>query len=191
VTGVVRSYGYRGPENLRLASQQATTGTTIQHLGDLEGWLAEHAEAETEGATFVVMLDGALRLAARRTEHVACARGEPVLAAGEVVFARTADGILVSEMTNQSTGYCPKPESWPAVAAALRGVGLVAPDGYTRAFVFRHCSQCNQLNIVKDDWFYCAACGTPLHEGVGVGRRVRDPLRRQPRATRDRRDHSL
>jgi hypothetical protein len=108
------------------------------------------------------MIDGTLRLAARRTEHVACAQGAPVLAAGEIRFTRAELLPQVLEITNQSTGYCPEPESWPAVAAALGAIGLAAPDGYTRKFVFRRCPQCGQLNIVKDDWFYCGACDAAL-----------------------------
>lgn len=158
----VRRYTYRGPESIRPRSRQSGTGTTIECLGGLEGWLAAHPEAAAESATFVVTTAGALRLAARRTEHVDCAQGEPVLAAGEVAFARTAGGIAVGEITNQSTGYCPEPESWPAVAAALGRLGLVTPEGYTRAFLFRRCPRCGQFNLVKDDWFYCGACDSAL-----------------------------
>jgi hypothetical protein len=103
-----------------------------------------------------------LRLAARRTEHVACAQGAPVLAAGEIRFTRADAMPQVREITNQSTGYCPEPESRPAVAAALETIGIARPDAYTQEFVFRRCTQCGQLNIVKDDWIYCGACDAAL-----------------------------
>ncbi|MEU6730442.1 hypothetical protein ABZ917_42625 [Nonomuraea wenchangensis] len=35
-------------------------------------------------------MDGVLLLAPRRSEHVACAGGRPVLSAGEISFAREA-----------------------------------------------------------------------------------------------------
>jgi len=108
------------------------------------------------------MIDGSLSLAPRRTEHVACAQGAVVLAAGEVRFTGTEETLLVDEITNQSTRYCPEPDSWPVVATALSAIGLAAPDGYTLEFVFRRCAQCDQLNIVKDGWFYCGACDGEL-----------------------------
>ena len=113
-------------------------------------------------ATFVVDLAGWLRLAPRRSEHVACAGGEPVLAAGEMSFAQMASGPTVAAISNQSTGYCPEPESWPAVARALTFLGGGAPAGYTTIFIFRRCRACGQINLVKEGWFYCAVCQTPL-----------------------------
>ena len=66
------------------------------------------------------------------------------------------------EVSNQSTGYCPEPESWPAVARALAFLGTDAPPGYTTVFIFRRCTACGQINLVKEDWFYCAVCQAPL-----------------------------
>lgn len=59
----------------------------------LARWLAGRPLDELgEPFTFVVGLDGQLRLASRRSEHVDCASGQPVLAAGEVLFVRDAGG---------------------------------------------------------------------------------------------------
>ncbi len=63
-----------------------------------------------------------------------------------------------------STGYCPEPESWPAVAAALDKAGIRHPNKFTRAFLFRRCENCKQTNIVKEDNFTCAVCGTELNK---------------------------
>ncbi|WP_211240655.1 hypothetical protein [Hamadaea tsunoensis] len=65
-------------------------------------------------------------------------------------------------MSNQSTGYCPEPASWPAVAAACERAGLAHPGGFTAAFEFRRCPDCGQVNIVKGDDFVCAACDGDL-----------------------------
>jgi len=111
-------------------------------------------------ATFVVDLDGTLLLAARGSEHVACASGRPVLAAGELFIGDTA----IVEATNQSTGYCPEPGSWSAVGQAFDRIGVARPRGYTAAFVFRRCVHCGQLNVVKDDWFECDVCAAALPE---------------------------
>ena len=58
---------------------------TSAHI--LPRWLAGRPAGElSEPFTFVVGLDGELRLAPRRSEHVDCAAGQQVLAAGEVLF---------------------------------------------------------------------------------------------------------
>jgi hypothetical protein len=67
-------------------------------------------------------------------------------------------------VSNQSTGYCPEPESWPAVALALRAAGLNAPDGYSPALIFRRCLACSSKNIVKDGVFVCGVCESDLPE---------------------------
>ncbi len=54
---------------------------------------------------FVIGMDCALRLAPRRSEHVACAGGDMVLSAGEISFMSEAGRWAVSAVSNQSTGY--------------------------------------------------------------------------------------
>ncbi|MFB4295870.1 hypothetical protein [Actinomadura sp. NTSP31] len=71
--------------------------------------------------------------------------------------------MIVGEISNQSTGYCPDVISWPAVAAALDRAGVDHPAAFTRPIVFRRCPQCGQSNIVKDDHYVCALCETPLN----------------------------
>jgi hypothetical protein len=117
----------------------------------------------------VAGLDGWLRLAPRRSEHVDCAAGQPVLAAGEVRFARDGAGWSVSEITNQSTGYCPDPDSWPAVAVALDRIGLAHPGDFTHKLVFRRCPGCGQLNIVRDGDFACGVCGSAWPAQWNIG----------------------
>ncbi|MFC7548727.1 hypothetical protein [Plantactinospora sp. GCM10030261] len=157
-----RSYRYVGPVDV-LASGSREDGRRIDSAGDLAEWLATLNPAErAEPHTFVVDDTGGLRLAPRRSEHVACAGGRPVLSAGEITFARQDTGWTVTEVSNQSTGYCPEPSSWPVVAAACDRAGLPHPGGFTTAFEFRRCSACGQLAIVKDDDLTCAACGGEL-----------------------------
>ncbi len=113
-------------------------------------------------ATFVVDDQCMLLVADRRSEHVACAGGRPVLSAGEMFFRLANSGVEVVEVTNQSTGFCPEPESWPAAAFALERADLPHPAGFTQAFVFRRCPVCKERNVVKDGWFFCSLCGTDL-----------------------------
>src|SRR5829696_6841831 len=82
-------FRYVGPEHVRAAAAHEQPGTEIQSIADLERWLEQHAaerEATGTAATFTVSLDGRMRLASRRSEHVACAGGLPVLSAGEISF---------------------------------------------------------------------------------------------------------
>jgi hypothetical protein len=61
-------------------------------------WLAGRRRSDViEPFTFVVDIDGRLRLAPRRSEHVALAGGQPVLAAGEMTFAPAGSGWRVRE----------------------------------------------------------------------------------------------
>jgi hypothetical protein len=147
----VRRYAYLGPEELAVGGP----APRVHSRADVVAFVA--ASQERVGAlvpaTFVIGVDGALRLAPRGSEHVACAGGADVLAAGELYF----DGPEVVGASNQSTGYCPEPASWPAVAAALDRLGVQHPGEFTSVFSFRVCGSCGQLNVVKDPW--CAACG--------------------------------
>jgi hypothetical protein len=85
-----------------------------------------------------------------------------VLAAGEMRFVVGRDGWRVAEVTNQSTGYCPEPDSWPAVTAVLERENFRHPSDFTSKIIFRRCPDCGERNIVRDDDFNCAICGGTL-----------------------------
>jgi|GEM_PF-3327136 len=132
-----RQYHYVGPADIReraLASSSA--GTPIRSASDLSTWIASNSsDAEVDDsliATFTVGIVGILLLAPRRSEHVACAGGGPVVSAGEITFSSDQN---VSAITNQSTGFCPEPESWPVVAAALDAIPIRRPDNFTTQVV--------------------------------------------------------
>lgn len=141
----LRQYQYVGPAEIRdSALASSASGTPIGSIDDLARWLTSRAaDTEADGsliATVTISVDGILLLAPRRSEHVACASGGPVLSAGEITFCSDGD---VSEITNQSTGFCPGPESWPAVAAALDRIPDNRPDDFTSRIVFRLYPGCN------------------------------------------------
>jgi hypothetical protein len=146
-------YAYTGPPELLAQVRPGVMGAPITSSADID-----RMAPDGEPFTYVVDLDGTLRVAPRRSEHVACAGGRPVLAAGEIAFERPDGGWEVAEVSNQSTGYCPDPVSWPEVARALDRAGIAHPDGFTATFVFRHCPGCGELNVVKDEYYVCAFC---------------------------------
>ncbi|MFF3606908.1 hypothetical protein [Streptomyces sp. NPDC002463] len=164
-----RSYRYVGPAELKAAVRPDSGGYRIGSAADFGSWVAERSAAElAEPFTFVVGTDGVLRLAPRRSEHVACAGGGMVLGAGELSFVREARRWAVGEVGNHSTGYCPDVSSWSAVARALDEAGLGRPSGFTHEVVFRRCPGCQECNIVREDDFVCVFCGSELPEAWNV-----------------------
>ncbi|MEV5609786.1 hypothetical protein [Streptomyces sp. NPDC052225] len=166
----LRSYRYVGPAELLETVRPGTEGRVVRSGADLV--------VGEEPFTYVVDPAGRLRIAPRRSEHVACAGGGPVLAAGEIGFVVTAAGPSVGEVSNQSTGYCPDLPSWAAVAAALDAAGIPRPDGFTHPVVFRRCERCQEHAIVREDDFVCVFCGAdlPLHWNIDPPE-LRDPVR--------------
>ena len=165
----MRRYAYVGPEHVRSAATGAPAGTPIGSPDELARWISSQHDADGAAltATFVVALDGAIRVANRRSEHVACAAGQPVLSAGEIRFS--LDGTRVVAASNLSTGYCPEPESWPAVADALDRAGIAHGLRFDDEMTFRRCPECGERNVVKDSWFVCAICNAALPADWNLG----------------------
>lgn len=138
----------------------------IRHTQDVILWVKvtgqEWDRDHSIIATFIIDIEGKLWIADRHSEHVQCAQGSDVLSAGEITFTVEIQGIAVSAITNQSTGYCPEPESWLSVAAALDNAGIPYPPGFTAAFLFRRCEACGMTNIIKEDVFECGVCQSEL-----------------------------
>jgi hypothetical protein len=184
-----REYEYVGPREFRDAAKSQPSGSRIISFDDLRAWLTStQTDRSPDGtyiATFTIDVDGGLLLAPRRSEHVACASGGPVLSAGEIGFD---DELTVTEITNQSTGFCPEPESWANVATALDRIGIRHPGRLTTEVVFRLCPSCGERNIVKDDWYYCTICDADLpriwnfSRNANVGEQCGE---REPPMTRD------
>ena len=154
-------YHYVGPAEVLAAARPLAPARAVLAREDIPG--------ADEPFTFVIDLDGTLRLAPRRSEHVACAGGMPVLSAGEIAFEQGPDGPEVTSVTNQSTGYCPESGSWPAVAAALDRIAVPHPGRFTDEFTFRRCPGCGERNLVRDGDFTCAICDVELPAAWNFG----------------------
>jgi hypothetical protein len=161
---VTKLYSCVGPAAIAERARTAPGGRRIRSPDDVGDWIRA-TDQELHGglviATFVVDAEGRLLIADRRSEHVACAGGAVVRSAGEMTFA-VGPPIEASAVSNQSTGYCPEPESWPAVAATLRAVGFAAPATFDPACHFRRCLSCADVTLVKNGVFECGLCGVPL-----------------------------
>lgn len=163
-----RAYQYVGPKDIAEGVAGAPEGALILNGTDIVQWIREtRQEPDADGlfvATFVIDDDGLLRIADRRSEHVACAGGKPVRSAGEITFELTGRGPRIAAITNQSTGYCPEPRSWEAVAIALdvAKIDYQGLDGFDPAFEFRRCVSCASINLVKNNVFRCSLCDAHL-----------------------------
>lgn len=162
----MRMYKYVGSDEVRASAVGFPIGTRIQSIDNLKAWINKTSQQPDAWglipATFVVDAECYLRIADRHSEHIACAGGASIMAAGEIFFSYDNQKPEVIEVSNQSTGYCPEPESWEFVASALDKIQLCHPGRFTTEFVFRRCPICGQLNIVKDDLFLCAVCNSDL-----------------------------
>ncbi|ARU55868.1 hypothetical protein OLMES_1794 [Oleiphilus messinensis] len=162
----MKEYIYVGSNELLDLVKKIPKGQVVFDGASVAKWINEtdqELNADDEIiATFVVNTFGQLVIADRQSEHVVCAGGENVLSAGEITFHVGKNSVVVTEITNQSTGYCPDIVSWDAAEAALNLAGLKHPEGFTRKFVFRKCEKCGELNIVKEAWYVCVFCDTDL-----------------------------
>jgi hypothetical protein len=113
-------------------------------------------------ATFIVDTDGAFWIADRGSEHFACARLESLLSAGEVFFTLFGSTPSIYRITNQSTVYCPEPDSWKSVEMALSKTGIEFPDGFEPPFEFRRFTGGRTLAIVRGEVLTCLMCRTDL-----------------------------
>lgn len=157
-----RHYTYVGPRELEAQAGSAIPRLQPNTSAELSQWLKLQGLKPPVTLTFVVTLEGHLRVSPRHAEHVACAEGRPVLAAGEIEFVQAAAHLRVASLTNQSTGYCPEPDCFRAVAASLRAIGIAAPECFSHDFIFRRCERCLSICIVKELDFSCPSCSAAL-----------------------------
>ena len=167
-------FHYVGPPELR-AQRIQTARFRVEVAADISAWVRTQPRGEALVATFVVDARGALWIADRRTEHIACSRGEAVQTAGELSFEVRGTRVEVVAASNQSTGFCPRVESWNSLERALDAAGLTHPPTWTRAFEFRRCEACGALNLVKDDWSVCATCDADLPGEWNIGNKRDTP----------------
>ncbi len=158
----MKLYRYVGPPEVRRAADMESPRHEVVGVEGLLAWVAAQGISRPGTRdfilTYVVLPDGTMFVSHRNSEHVACARGGMVLAAGEITFAKSRIGLELVDVSNLSTGYCPEVRSWEAVAPALAAAGLGEIRAYSQAFEFRYCRGCECTCIVKDGIYECPAC---------------------------------
>ena len=149
---MTRSYRYVGPNEIVARVTETCGGSIVDTVEELVNSLRsmdDYQNGESLTVTFVIGLDRRLRVANRRSEHVMCASGHAVLGAGEMTFLCDGKAVFVERVTNQSTGYCPEPESWQSVAHALDEIPVDRPDFFGPAFVTNLSSAATVANLSR------------------------------------------
>ncbi len=169
---MMTSYSYVGPPHLVRENHERVR---IIATKDLEDWFLHHQRDEdAEGyvaVTYIVDLAGELWIADRRSEHVACAHGQPVAAAGELSIGRAGKSFQITRLSNQSTGYCPPVDTWKVMEEILDRQKIAHPSAFDPACEFRCCKACRERQIVKDGHFSCSFCGQELPQAWNIGNR--------------------
>jgi hypothetical protein len=160
----MKSYSYIGPESILFRVSSQYSGVTIHNINDLSKWISAKKYDKNEQIiiAYVIDISGKLVVCDRHFEHVQCARSGRVLAAGEIVVQFNNSHPIITGITNQSIGYCPKPESWSAVKQALESIEIEYPDYFTKVCHFRKCENCGEISIIKDDYYICENCNQQL-----------------------------
>lgn len=163
-------YSYIGPKEIKDSISSGAAGCAISAVEDLVSWITSRPlDERSQPFTYTVGEDEVFRIAPRRSEHVACAGGREVLAAGEISFELTSNPVTVSDVSNHSTGFCPDLVSWQPLEDCLRRIGVRCPPHFTESQIFRKCPICRERNLVKEAHFYCVFCGgsLPRHWNFG------------------------
>src|SRR5688500_19009932 len=97
-------YHYVGSRAMADRVRSAPRGPTISSPADLARWaFSNGARGASEiTVTFIISEAGELLVADRHSEHVACAGGRLVRAAGELCFVLNGDRVTVTRVSNQS-----------------------------------------------------------------------------------------
>ncbi len=158
----MKSYPYIGPEAILERVKPEFKGRRITCIPDILTWVRESGQDSFSGMvvlTYIISMEGKLFISDRHSEHVQCAFGAEVLSAGELTLVLEGEDIEVIDLSNQSTGYCPSVQSWPAVQQALDEIGLEHPGEFTFPIVFGRCLSCNHNAIIKEGHTECSSCG--------------------------------
>lgn len=162
---MAKLFSYVGPEEIKKKIHPEFEGYSIRNKKDILDWIKLMRQTFQHHkliVTYIIDKHRVLKISDRCSEHVVCAGGQKVLAAGELTFMQEKGNLWISGISNQSTGYCPIIESWETVNCTLARLGIAYPKSFTRAFEFRYCYACASINLIKDDVYECVICEEDL-----------------------------
>ena len=97
--------------------------------------------------TYVITTDEELHIGAWVNEHVAVARGEDVIAAGEIKFEKGEDGWTTTYMNNRSNGYFPATSCLHWLTNALDRAGIPHSGKWDYTHPREGCNDADFLSI--------------------------------------------
>jgi len=161
-------YWYVGPKDLLDLIHTDVNRVAVINEESVRSWIHQTDQKldydNSVTATYIIDTNKVMWICDRHMEHVVCAIGGPVLSAGEATFKISTKSVEISYITNQSTGFCPKPSSWKVVNVALKNTGINYPQQFSTNFIFRLCLNCKTINIVKEKDYVCAVCNHDLEK---------------------------
>jgi len=170
---MLKTYRYVGWSSIRDNLPKISNRHHVISSDLVKVWLTKTKQPknpdDTITVTFIVDTDNRLWINDRHSEHVLCADGGEVLSAGEMTFEIIDTQVEIVSVTNQSTGYCPEPDTYSAVRRILSKTNISHPLQLTTAYQFRRCDECETTNIIKDDWFVCGVCDADLNNEWNYG----------------------
>lgn len=129
------AYCYIGPAELNVELEIPRRHVTYRN--QIEEWL-NRREVDQCSVTYIVNQAEELWISDRQTEHVVCAQGKPVLAAGEIGFLLNQT-IEIEYVSNQSLGYCLPQNTWSVTQRVLDRLEIPHPGEFTLRCEFRRC----------------------------------------------------
>ncbi|AZZ91839.1 hypothetical protein EUZ85_14310 [Hahella sp. KA22] len=169
-------YSYVGPKDLLLLVDNDVERFAIYSHLDVLDWKSKTEQTlqkdKTITATYIIDTNDTLYIGDRHMEHVSCAIGDHIKAAGEITFEITTHQVSIIGATNQSTGYCPEKSCWNELRKALEKTSMRTVNGFTESFEFRICTHCKTINIIKESVFYCAVCDSKLSKHWNINNRI-------------------
>jgi len=130
------SYTFVWDEDMRKRAEQKegrvlVADKAVLQKDDVREILEDFA-ADNRPQTYVVTLDGKFYIGGNVQEHVEVAKGQDVLAAGEVEF--DLDTFDITYINNRSNGYYPGATSFRWVKEALAETGIKLLDNFSEIF---------------------------------------------------------
>lgn len=129
-------YSFAGREDMWKDSRSMEGRILINSAQDLDrnfDVLEKHSK-ENRPQTYIVDECGKLAIGGSLDEHVDVAKGDLVLAAGEITFSKKGNVWKAEYLNNRSNGYYPDGSSFVHVKKALESGGINCGDSFTEVF---------------------------------------------------------
>jgi len=131
-------YTFNGPEEKRLKAMETEYRIPIEKPKDLDQLLEIWAQLKRRKIkqnpdTYIIDKNKTLYLGGYIEEHVKVARGQDVLAAGEMQLEKNKEW-EITQINNRSYGYYPAANSYSLIKQVLEKTSIKHPENFTRTY---------------------------------------------------------